>query len=380
MITSKLPGVGTTIFTRMSALAARCGAINLSQGYPDFEAPRELLEAMARHVMAGNNQYAPMTGISALREQLATQLKLHRNVDCDPDSEITVVPGATEGIFCAITACIRPGDEVILFDPCYDSYEPSVKLAGGRAIHVPLRQHDFSIDWERVSTALTRHTRAIVINSPHNPSGSILTAEDLLHLQGLAEQHDLLVISDEVYEHLVFDGAQHHSVLQYEALRRRSFAFFSFGKTFSVTGWKTGYCVAPPELSAELRKVHQFVAFVAVTPVQLALADFLRDHPDYPASLAALYQNKRDLFCGALASSRFTLRPSAGTYFQLLDYSAICDSPDTALCEQWTRDHGVASIPISPFYQEAPQQHYLRFCFAKSDQVLEDAAALLCKI
>lgn len=380
MITSKLPGVGTTIFTHMSALAAQCGAINLSQGYPDFEAPRELLEAMARHVMAGNNQYAPMAGVSALREQLATQLQLHRNVDCDPDSEITVVPGATEGIFCAITACVRPGDEVILFDPCYDSYQPSVELAGGRAVHVPLRQHDFSIDWERVSTALTRRTRAIVINSPHNPSGSILTAADLLHLQGLAEQHDLLVISDEVYEHLVFDGAQHHSVLQYEALRRRSFAFFSFGKTFSVTGWKTGYCVAPPELSAELRKVHQFVAFVAVTPVQLALADFLRDHPDYPASLAAFYQDKRDLFCAALEGSRFSLRPSAGTYFQLLDYSGICDSPDTALCEQWTRDHGVASIPISPFYQEPPQQHYLRFCFAKSDQVLEDAAALLCKI
>lgn len=380
MIRSKLPGVGTTIFTRMSNLAAEHGALNLSQGFPDFDAPEALREAMARHVMAGHNQYAPMPGVMALRQQIALQLQRHRGVKCDPDTEITVVPGATEGIFCAVMACVNPGDEVIVFDPCYDSYQPAIELAGGRAVHVPLTPEDFSLDRQRLEEALTPRSRLLMINSPHNPSGSTLSQEDMLFLQALAEQHDLLVVSDEVYEHLVFDGAAHHSALQFDGLRRRSFALFSFGKTFSVTGWKTGYCVAPPRLTAELRKVHQFVSFVAVTPVQLAVADFMQQQPDYPATLAGFYQRKRDLFCGALADSRFRFTPSAGTYFQLLDYSAISAATDVELCERWTRELGIAAIPVSVFYEQPPQQHFLRFCFAKQDGVLEAAAELLCRI
>ncbi len=380
MIDSKLPRVGTTIFTRMSALAEQCGAINLSQGFPDFDAPAPLLEALTRHVQAGHNQYAPMAGVPALREQIAAQLQRHRGVRCDPVDEVTVVPGATEGIFCAIMACVRPGDEVILLDPCYDSYEPAVTLAGGRAVHVPLAEPGFSLDRERLETALSPRTRLLVINSPHNPTGAALDREDIAWLEELAERHDLLVVSDEVYEHLVFDGRSHVSVLQFPALRRRSFALYSFGKTFSVTGWKTGYCVAPPALTAELRKVHQFVAFVAVTPIQLALADFMREAPDYPTTLPGFYQRKRDLFCDALTDSRFRLRPSVGTYFQLLDYSAITDAPDTELAERWTREHGIASIPVSVFSQEAPARHLLRFCFAKNDPVLLEAAERLCRI
>ncbi|MEH6585577.1 MAG: methionine aminotransferase [Halioglobus sp.] len=379
-ITSKLPQVGTTIFTRMSALAVECGAINLSQGYPDFQAPEALLEALAKAVMDGHNQYAPMAGLPALRQQLARQLQIHRGVLCDPENEITIVPGATEGIFCAIMASVGAGDEVIVLDPCYDSYEPSIQLAGAVAVHVPLRPHSFSADWDAIEAAITARTRMIVINSPHNPTGATLSREDMESLQRLAQRYDLLVCSDEVYEHLLYDGQQHHSVLQFPGLRERSFAHFSFGKTFSVTGWKTGYCVAPPALTAELRKVHQFVAFVAVTPVQQAMADFLAMEPNYPATLAKLYQRKRDLFCEALAPSRFRLTPSSGTYFQLLDYSELSNMPDDLLCELWTKEHGVASIPISNFYTTPPEQSYLRFCFAKSDATLEQAAEILCKI
>ena len=380
MLQSKLPHIGTTIFTRMSALAADCAALNLSQGFPDFDAPDALREAMARHVMAGHNQYAPMAGVMQLREQIALQLQLHRHIACNPDTEITVVPGATQGIFCAVMACVRPGDEVIMFDPCYDSYQPSVELAGGRAIRVPLTPGDFALDRERLEAAVSLRTRLIMINSPHNPSGSILSLDDLLFLQDLVERHDILVVSDEVYEHLVFDGLRHHSALQLPGLRARSFVMFSFGKTFSVTGWKTGYCVAPAQLTAELRKVHQFVSFVAVTPVQLAVADFMQAEPDYPAGLSAFYQRKRDLFCRALENSRLQLKPSAGTYFQLVDYSAITRQPDTTVCEQWTREHAIASIPISVFYDKPPPQHFLRFCFAKSDPVLAEAAERLCEI
>lgn len=377
---SKLPDVGTTIFTRMTALAKECGAINLSQGYPDFEAPQALREALAKAVMDGHNQYAPMTGLPALRERLAEQLQIHRGVECNPETEITVVPGATEGIFCAVMASVDRGDEVIVLDPCYDSYEPAIKLAGGITVHVALRANSFTVDWTAVATAITSRTRMIIINSPHNPSGATLSHEDLESLQQLAQQHDLLVCSDEVYEHLVFDNQQHHSVLQYPGLRERSFVHFSFGKTLSVTGWKTGYCVAPPALTAELRKVHQFVAFVAVTPVQQAIADFLAQDPMFPATLAGFYQQKRDLFCRALSASRFGVAASSGTYFQLLDYSQVSDLPDHQLCEKWTREWGIASIPISVFYESPPEQSFLRFCFAKSDVTLERAAEILCKI
>lgn len=380
MIKSKLPNVGTTIFTRMSALAAQHQALNLSQGFPDFGAPPGLLDAMTRHVRDGHNQYAPMPGLLFLREQIAAQLSHYRDVECNPDTEITVVPGATEGIFCAVMACVHPGDEVIVFDPCYDSYEPAIQLAGGLAVHIPLSPGKFGIDWDLVASKVTARTRMIIINSPHNPSGSTLEHNDLLHLEKLVEQNELLVISDEVYEHLVFDGEQHHSVLQREGLRQRSFAVFSFGKTFSVTGWKTGYCVAPPALTAELRKVHQFVCFVAVTPVQMAVADFMHAEPDYAATLSEFYQAKRDLFCTALESSRFRLSPSNGTYFQLLDYSNICRLKDEQLAMNWTKDFGIASVPISVFYENPPEQHFLRFCFAKNDAVLIEAANILCEI
>lgn len=380
MIKSKLPNVGTTIFTRMSALAAQHQALNLSQGFPDFGAPPGLLDAMTRHVRDGHNQYAPMPGLLFLREQIAAQLSHYRDVECNPDTEITVVPGATEGIFCAVMACVHPGDEVIVFDPCYDSYEPAIQLAGGVAVHIPLSPGKFGIDWDLVASKVTARTRMIIINSPHNPSGSTLEHNDLLRLEKLVEQNELLVISDEVYEHLVFDGEQHHSVLQREGLRQRSFAVFSFGKTFSVTGWKTGYCVAPPALTAELRKVHQFVCFVAVTPVQMAVADFMHAEPDYAATLSEFYQAKRDLFCTALESSRFRLSPSNGTYFQLLDYSNICRLKDEQLAMNWTKDFGIASVPISVFYENPPEQHFLRFCFAKNDAVLIEAANILCEI
>lgn len=374
---SKLPDSGTTIFTVMSALAVQHNAINLSQGFPDYDGPLALREALARNVMRANNQYAPMAGVMVLREQIAVKLQQYYQVEASPDSEITVVPGATEAIFCAINASIHYGEEVIVFDPCYDSYEPAIKLAGGTAVHIPLKEGTFGIDWERVAEAINLRTKMIIINSPHNPCGSILQNQDLLTLQELACKHDLLVLSDEVYEHLVYDGQTHCSVLQYPELRSRSFAVFSFGKTFSVTGWKTGYCVAPPALTKELRKVHQFVCFVAVTPVQMALADFMQEEPQYAAKLGKFYQQKRDLFCSLLQGSRFKVTPSAGTFFQLLDYSDITSDNDSDLAVQMTKEKGIASIPLSPFYRSPPSQNLLRFCFAKNDETLHQATEIL---
>ena len=380
MFESKLPAVGTTIFSRMSALASECGALNLSQGFPDFPAPERLRQALARQALEGHNQYAPMAGLPALREAIAAQLAHHRDVVCDADTEITVLPGATEAIYCAITACVSAGDEVILLDPCYDSYRPAVLLAGGVPVHVPLDPVTFMPNWARIEAAISRRTRMLVINSPHNPTGTALAREDLETLSTLVARHGLLVVSDEVYEYLIYDGRTHHSALQFDALRAATFAVFSFGKTYGVTGWKTGYCVAPPALTAELRKIHQYVCFVAVTPVQQALAEFMRAEPDYPLTLAARYQHKRDLFNRALAGSALRLTPSAGSYFQLLDYAALSDSADVQLCEAWTREVGVASIPVSVFYQQPPAQRLLRFCFAKQDAVLQQAAERLCKI
>jgi methionine aminotransferase len=380
-IDSKLPRVGTTIFTRMSALAQAQDAINLAQGFPDFDPPTALAAALGEHAMRGNNQYAPMPGLPRLREAIATQLARHRGVAVDPALEVTVVPGATEGIFCTVQAVVRPGDEVILLDPAYDSYAPAVTLAGGLALRIPLVGPRFAVDWDRVRATLSARTRLLMLNSPHNPSGAVLSPEDLETLAALAEHHDFYVCSDEVYEYLVYDAAEHVSVLQHPVLRARSLAHFSFGKTFSVTGWKTGYCVAPPALTAELRKVHQYVAFVAVTPVQEALADFMAAEPDYPLTLAAAYQRRRDRFLEALENSRFRWTPAAGSYFQLLDYSAISDRADTELAEAWTREHGVAAIPVSVFYGDPPQgQQLLRFCFAKSDEVLKEAGKKLCAI
>ncbi len=377
---SKLPDVGTTIFSVMSALANECGALNLSQGFPDYDGPEALREALCRHVMDGGNQYAPMAGILALREQIAAKLLRYYGIEANPDTEITVAPGATEAIYCAITACVRPGDEVIIFDPSYDSYEPSITLSGGITRHIAMGEADFSIDWDEVESTINERTRLLIINSPHNPSGAILRDNDLRRLEALVTQHHLYVVSDEVYEHLVFDGERHCSVLQYPGLRENSFAAFSFGKTFHVTGWKTGYCVAPPALTTELRKVHQFVTFVAVTPVQLALADFMAAEPDFPARLADFYQAKRDFFCERLAGSRFGVTPSAGTYFQLLDYSQISDERDADLAVRFTREQAIASIPVSLFCKVPTAGRHLRFCFAKREEVLQKGAEILCKI
>ncbi|MBA1427147.1 pyridoxal phosphate-dependent aminotransferase [Pseudomonas orientalis] len=382
MITSKLPNVGTTIFTRMSQLAAETGAINLSQGFPDFNGPQDLLDAVSRHVANGHNQYAPMSGLPALRQQVAAKIARSYGVSVDADLEVTITPGATQGIFCAIQAVIRTGDEVIIFDPCYDSYAPSVELAGGRCVHLQLGLQDFSLDLERIKAALSPRTRMIVLNTPHNPSGALVSREELDQLAELIRGRDIYLLSDEVYEHLVFDDVPHVSVLAHEELYSRAFVVSSFGKTYHVTGWKTGYVVAPPALTAELRKVHQYVSFCGVTPLQYALADFMAGHPQHVDALPAFYQAKRDLFCQLLAPSRFSFSPSAGTYFQLVDYSRIRpDLDDVAMSEWMTREHGVASIPISVFYRNPPQgQRLVRLCFAKREETLQQAAEKLCVI
>lgn len=382
MLTSKLPNVGTTIFTRMSQLAAECGALNLSQGFPDFDSPAPLLEAVARHVMAGHNQYSPMTGLPALREQVAAKVASFYGRNVSADAEVTIVPGATEGIFCAVQALIRAGDEAIVLDPCYDSYEPSVELAGGRCVHVPLSLPDFRIDWQRMADAITPRTRLIFLNSPHNPSGALIDRADLDRLAALIRDREIYLISDEVYEHLIYDGVQHASVLAHDELYPRAFVISSFGKTYHVTGWKTGYVVAPPTLSAEMRKIHQYVNFCGVTPLQWALADFMAAHPEHLRELPGFYQAKRDLFCDLLEGSRFRFRRAAGTYFQVVDYSAIRpDLDDVAMSEWLTREHGVAAIPVSVFYQQAPADMCLvRFCFAKKEETLRQAAERLCAI
>ncbi|BCG26746.1 aminotransferase [Pseudomonas tohonis] len=382
MIASKLPNVGTTIFTRMSQLAAETGAINLSQGFPDFSAPAALCDAVARHIGAGHNQYAPMTGLPALRQQVAAKVQAYYGRQVDIDSEVTVTPGATEAIFCAIQAVVRAGDEVIVLDPCYDSYEPSVELAGGRCVHVPLALPGFAIDWQRMTDALSERTRMIILNSPHNPSGALISRAELDRLAALIRGRDIYLVSDEVYEHLVFDGQAHVSVLSHDELYARAFVVSSFGKTYHVTGWKTGYVVAPPALSAELRKVHQYVNFCGVTPLQWALADFMADHPEHLTELPGFYQAKRDLFCDLLGGSRFGFTRAAGTYFQLVDYSAIRpELDDVAMAEWLTREHGVAAIPVSVFYQSAPRDlRLVRFCFAKREETLRQAAEKLCAI
>lgn len=379
MLASKLPNVGTTIFTRMSQLAADVGAINLSQGFPDFDGPQALREAVARHVLEGRNQYSPMTGLPSLRQQVAAKLARSYGVQRDADSEITITPGATEAIFCAVQALIRAGDEAIVLDPCYDSYEPSVELAGGRCVHVPLALPAFAIDWQRLADAITPRTRLIFLNSPHNPSGALISRADLDRLAELIRGRDIHVISDEVYEHLIYDGARHASVLAHEELYQRAFVVSSFGKTYHVTGWKTGYVVAPPALTAELRKIHQYVNFCGVTPLQHGLAEFMAAHPEHVEELPAFYQAKRDLFCDLLAGSRFTFTRAPGTYFQLADYSAIRpDLDDVAMAEWLTREHGVAAIPVSVFYQSAPKElRLVRFCFAKREETLRLAAEKL---
>lgn len=376
---SKLPDVGTTIFAVMSQLAAEHGAINLSQGFPDFAAPAELLELVDRHMRAGRNQYAPMAGVAPLRQRIAEKTELLYGAKPDTETEITVTSGATEALFAAITAVVQRGDEVILFDPAYDSYVPAITLAGGVPTRLKLRPPDYRIDWDDVKSRITRRTRLIIVNSPHNPTGSILEAADLDALAELTRNRDILILSDEVYEHIVFDGAEHQSMLRHPELRERSFVVSSFGKTYHVTGWKAGYCIAPPALSAEFRKVHQYVTYCTVTPIQFAFADFL-EHRDHYLSLPDFYQAKRDFFLARLEGSRFRLRPCQGTYFQLLDYSGIADAADVDYARELTRAAGVASIPVSVFNEDGADARVLRFCFAKDEATLARAAEILCTI
>ena len=377
---SKLPQVGTTIFTVMSQLAAECGAINLSQGYPDFSAPEELLDLVTRHLQAGHNQYAPMAGLPELREQIAVKTERLYGRKTNPESEVTVTSGATEALFSAIEAFVHQGQEVIVFDPAYDSYEPAIRLAGGHTVHIPMLAPEFRIDWNRVADAINKNTRMIILNTPHNPTGSVLTDEDIETLSELTRETEILLLGDEVYEHMIFDQRIHASLLRFPSLSQRSLVISSFGKTYHATGWKIGYCVASPDLMAEFRKVHQFVQFCVVTPMQYALADFLATRPEHYLELPKFYEQKRDRFCELLEPSRFELKPSAGTYFQLVQYSSITSEPDVEYSKRLTREAGVACIPVSVFYESPPDQHLLRFCFAKDTKTLEQAAEILCKI
>jgi methionine aminotransferase len=385
-IESKLPAVGTTIFTVMSRLAAEHEAINLSQGFPDFEPPPRLVELVEQHMRRGpraQNQYAPMTGLPALREAIAAKVAEHYRRHVDPEVAITVTSGGTEALFCAIQALVRRGDEVVLLDPSYDSYEPSVTLAGGRAVHVPLmrlpnRDGYCGIDWQRLREALTPRTRLLVVNFPHNPSGAVLDRADLDSLAEVLRGTPTWVLADEVYEHMVFDGRTHQSLLTHDELAARSLVVSSFGKTFHATGWKVGYCVAPPELTAEFRKVHQFVQFAVATPLQAGIAGYLQECPGHAHELPAFYQAKRDHFARLLHETRFRCTPAASTYFQLVDYSAISDLPDTDFARELTVRHGVAAIPVSVFSASpAEDERLVRFCFAKHEATLDAAAAKL---
>ena len=376
MLQSKLPNVGTTIFTVMSKLAADLGAINLSQGFPDFDCDPALVDAVTRYMREGRNQYAPMQGVPVLRQAIAAKYNQLYGSSYDGDTDVTVTSGGTEGIFDAVSAVIRPGDEVIVFEPCYDSYVPSIELNGGKAIVISLRYPDYRFPWDEVRAAITPRTKMIMLNTPLNPAAVILTEGDIRELVSIVEGTSISIVSDEVYEHIVFDGALHASMARYPVLRERSFIVGSFGKTYSVTGWKMGYVVAPGPLSVEFRKVHQFTTFSSFTPVQYALADFLTERRGWP-ELSAFYQRKRDLFLSLLEGSRWRPLPSRGTYFQLLDYSAITGEQDMDFALRLTREHGVASIPTSAFlYKQAPPP-VLRFCFAKKDETLERAAARL---
>src|SRR5436190_1352533 len=360
----------------MSKLAADLGAINLSQGFPDFDCDPALVDAVARHMREGRNQYAPMQGVPALRHAIAAKYNALYGSSYDGDADVTVTSGGTEGIFDAVACVIRPGDEVIVFEPVYDSYVPAIELNGGKAVVISLRYPDYTFPWDDVRAAITPRTRMIMVNTPLNPAAVIFDRHDIQQLISIVSGTDIVIVSDEVYEHIVFDGATHESMARHEALRERSFIVGSFGKTYSVTGWKMGYVVAPAALTAEFRKAHQFVTFSSFTPVQYALADFLNERRGWP-ELSAFYQRKRDLFLSLLEGSRWKPLPSRGTYFQLMDYTAITDQKDMEFALRLTREHGVASIPTSAFLYNQPPPPVLRFCFAKKDETLEKACEKL---
>ncbi|MEV8518574.1 pyridoxal phosphate-dependent aminotransferase [Dyella marensis] len=379
-IDTKLPKVGTTIFSVMSQLAVEHQAVNLGQGFPDFEPPQALREAIARAMAEGRNQYAPGIGLPTLREQIALKTERMYGRRIDAAGEVTVTSGATEALFAAIAAVVRAGDEVIVFDPAYDSYEPVIELQGAKAVHIPLTVPSFGVDWQRVRDAVTPRTRMILINSPHNPSGAVLSAADLDQLAAIVRDTEIVVLSDEVYEHIVFDGALHQSVLRHAELAARSIVVSSFGKTYHCTGWKLGYAVAPAALSAEFRKVHQYLTFCTFHPAQVAFAEFMASTPEHYLELPAFYQAKRDRFRALIAPSRFKLLDVPGGYFQLVDYSAIRDEPDVTFCEWLVKQGGVAAIPLAPFYETAPDTRLVRLCFAKSDATMDAAAERLCKL
>jgi methionine aminotransferase len=380
-IATKLPKVGTTIFTVMSQLAVEHGAVNLGQGFPDFALPQFLADELARAVREGKNQYAPASGIPALRQAIAA-----KTLDCygravDPEAEITVTSGGSEAIFDAVLAVVRAGDEVIVLDPCYDCYEPAIDLAGGKAVHVALDPGDFSVDWQKVREAISPRTRMIFINTPHNPSGVMLDASDMGILAEIVRETGIFVLADEVYEHIVFDGRRHESVLLYPELAERSFVISSFGKTYHCTGWKLGYCIAPPAMTAEFRKVHQYNTFCTFAPAQWAFAAMIEKHPDHYRELGDFYQPKRDHFARQLTATRFKALPVPGGYFQLVDYSAISDLPDAEFCRWLTIEKGVTAIPLSPFYESPPVgQRLVRLCFAKNQETLDSAISRLEKV
>jgi len=377
-LVSKLPDVGTSIFTVMTQLATECGAINLAQGFPDYDPPQVLMEALARHARtSGHQQYAPMPGLLRLREMISQKTARLYGVNApDPVTEVTITSGATEALYAVLAAVVRPGDEVIVLEPAYDLYGPAIRLQGGTPVYVPLRLTDFSPDWDLVTAALSPRTRLIMLNTPHNPTGAVLTPRDLAQLAALLRDTATLVLSDEVYEHMVYNGQAHHSVLQQTELAERAFVLSSFGKTYHATGWKVGYCVAPLALTAELRRVHQFLTFSVSTPTQHALADVLGDASHYE-HLPAFYQHKRDLFAELMQPTGFELLPAAGAYFQLARYSQLSTEDDYTFAQRLTRDVGVAVVPVSAFYHHAHDQGLVRFCFAKRDDTLRAAAVKL---
>ena len=376
---SKLPNLGLTIFSEMTRLANDAGAINLSQGFPDFEADPELFTLVATYMQQGCNQYAPMQGVALLRERIADKIHELYRVSYDPASEITVTSGATEALFAAITAVVGPDDEVLVFEPAFDSYVPVIELCGGIPVYIQLRFPDYSIDWGAVRDAISEKTKLIILNFPHNPTGAVLAEKDIAKLTQIVEGTNIVIVSDEVYEHIIYDGSPHLSLAAYPELAIRSFVISSFGKTYHVTGWKIGYCLARGTLSKELQKIHQYLTFASNTPVQHALADFMLKEDVY-LQLSAFYQQKRDLFQNALQASRFKPLPCHGTYFQMVDYASITGESDVEFARRLTVDYGVAAIPPSVFYHRKNDYKVLRFCFAKKDETLQEAARRLCEV
>ena len=378
-LASRLPNVGTTIFTVMSALAAQHQAVNLGQGFPDFDCDERIVEAVSRAMREGHNQYPPMAGVAALREAIARKIEAVHGRAYDPQTEITVTAGATQALLTTILATVHPGDEVVVLEPTYDSYIPSIELAGGKPVFVALDAPDYAIDFDKLAGAITPRTRLILVNTPHNPTGRVWHADDMRRLEEIVRNTNVLILSDEVYEHMVYDGAPHHSVARYPELAQRSFVVSSFGKTFHVTGWKVGYVAAPAALMEEFRKVHQFNVFTVNTPMQVGLAAYLADPKPY-LELPAFYQRKRDFFREGLASTRFKLLPCEGTYFQCVDYSAISDLPEAEFSKWLTTEVGVAAIPVSAFYHEPRESGVVRFCFAKREATLATALERLARL